>query len=518
MRKQVYAVIPCDIRTLIRNNRVGFFSRGLTDRPVCWENTQMPMFSRSIILLTLLMLGVLLTGLAADPVENRDKAERVILRVSRNLTVMGYVQLEEDDVIVVRDLSGEVQSFAKDKILHIIRLVEPEPNQRGIIVFLDGQTQEAIIIKDDFNNVVFEVDGIRSTLRRMYVDYVTLKLTFEEQYRLYKQRLTPEMHQAQFRFCQWLFDEEKYTLAKKELEDLLKKTDMSEAIRLRTFVDAQLLLDRNPSGDPAGEGGMDSASPESTDENASGIIPVSKLMPDHILTREEVNLIRVMEIDFRKPPKISIKPETVRRFIETYREDRRVPITPDGQARLFRTAANRPIEFLRLLFELRARELYGEVEVLTEPLALNLFRRRVHNAWLINNCATRHCHGGMEAGRFFLHRRGYKDDRVRYTNLLILDRLEIEPQWPLINYSEPTDSLIIQYALPRDLARKPHPEVRGWKAVFTRGNRRLLQETISWIQSMMHDPRPDYPIEYEPPKLNVMTSDGGPERPARPPR
>ena len=178
---------------------------------------------------------------------------------------------------------------------------------------------------------------------------------------------------------------------------------------------------------------------------------------------------------------------------------------PKGQTKLFRDAADQPLSVLRLLFELRARELYGEVEVLTEPRALNLFRQRVHNSWLINNCATTRCHGGLNAGRFFLHRRGYKDKRVRYTNLLILDRLELDPDRPLIDYDEPRESLLIQHALSRDLARRPHPDVRGWRPVFTKANSRLLEDAILWIQSMLNQPRPEYPIEFEPPMLGGIT-------------
>jgi hypothetical protein len=96
--------------------------------------------------------------------------------------------------------------------------------------------------------------------------------------------------------------------------------------------------------------------------------------------------------------------------------------------------------------------------------------------------------------------RNSSDDRVRYTNLLILDRLKLDPEWPLINYDKPEDSLIIQYGLPRDLARKPHPLVDGWKRVFGPTTPKLMDGTVEWIKAMMQ-PRPEYPVKYEPPKL-----------------
>ncbi len=150
------------------------------------------------------------------------------------------------------------------------------------------------------------------------------------------------------------------------------------------------------------------------------------------------------------------------------------------------------------MFELRARDLYPQVKVLSEPWGLNMFRRRVHDAWLINRCATSRCHGGPDAGRFRLHRRHYKDERVRYSNLLTLQRLDLDPAWPLINYDDPKSSLIIQYGLPANRADKRHPAVKGWKPIFTRATNRMLSRSVNWIEAMMQ-PRPEYPVEYQPP-------------------
>ena len=71
-------------------------------------------------------------------------------------------------------------------------------------------------------------------------------------------------------------------------------------------------------------------------------------------------------------------------------------------------------------------------------------------------------------------------------------------------------SLIIQYGLPRHLARKAHPEVKGWEPVFKRGNNRMLRDTIRWIESMMQ-PRPEYPVAYEPPKPPAAAEETLPE-------
>jgi hypothetical protein len=147
------------------------------------------------------------------------------------------------------------------------------------------------------------------------------------------------------------------------------------------------------------------------------------------------------------------------------------------------------------------------VEVLSEPYALNLFREDVHNTWLMNGCATSRCHGGLQGGRLFLHRENHRDERVRSTNLLILERLRLEGQPPLVNYEEPMMSLLVQHALPRNRARLPHPDVPGWRPVFTPIAQPLLERTIAWIEAMMQ-PRPEYPIDYDPPALDPAPPPG----------
>ena len=439
------------------------------------------------------------------------KPQRVVLRVNRNTEVKGYLELEDDEVVVVRDLHGNRQSFAKARV-HIVRLTEPQPDQSGIVRMMDGQIRRGIIIDDGFDEVIVEIEGIRANLKRATVDYVELAPTVEELYDEYKKTLDPVNHDAHLTLCRWLFEKRRYELAKEETLALLEKVEMPEARSLINIINAQLALKVKPAPAQEEQGAGDDASAEATQPEQpagdSGPVRLSDLLPDQIISTEDVNLIRVFEIDFDHPPRVTITPEAVRTLIEKYGTNSLIPANQTGRNALFRTAADDPLQIVRLMFELRARDLYGQVQVNSEPHALNLFRRRVHDTWLINTCATNACHGGLTAGSFFLHRRDYKDERVRFTNMLILERLKLDPEWPLINFERPEDSMIIQYAMPRDLARKPHPRVDGWKAAFSPANNRLKDEAIEWINSMMQ-PRPEYPVDYEPPVLGAARSEAG---------
>ena len=286
-----------------------------------------------------------------------------------------------------------------------------------------------------------------------------------------------------------------YEECRAELADLVEVADLFEARKLMATVEAQLKLAR-----PDGE--TDAAAGEGEDGPArtGGPVRQSDLLPQDILSAEDVNLIRVYEIDFNDPPRVTVSTDAIRELIEKYGDSRLIPATSEGRTALFRED---PLKIVRLMFDLKARELYPRIEVETEPPALNLFRERVHNAWLINSCATSGCHGGVDAGRFFLHNRNHRKSQVRYTNLLILERTRLPDLPPLVDWERPLDSLIVQYGLPRTEARHKHPDVRGWKPVFTNANARLLDDFEEWVKGM-YRPRPDYPVDFRPPELDSV--------------
>ncbi len=434
---------------------------------------------------TALVVILLAASLAAAVAQQEGPAEpdrAVIIQVNRNLEVRGYVRLEDGDHITILTLDNELERFPKARILKIVRLVTPEPDQAGTVFLRDGQRRTGIIIEDSFDRVVLEIEGLRSILPRDTVDYVVLDPTFEQRYRMYKEAMRPNIPQEHLDLCQWLVENRRYDLARKELLELLRTAPSPEAQQMLRLVEAQLALGKPQEEPPAG---ADEEGAPDTDDGP---------LPDRILDYDDVNLIRVYEIDFARPPKVAIDADTIRTLIDQYGTSKLVPATAAERQALYRAD---PLQVAELMFNLRARELYPRIRVLNEPWSLNVFRRRVHDTWLLNNCATSRCHGGPDAGRFFLYRAHYKDPRVRYTNLLILERLVVDADWPLINYDEPDMSLIIQYGLPRSSARKPHPDVKGWKPVFGPGSQRMHQDTLDWIALMMQ-PRPQYPVEFDP--------------------
>lgn len=443
------------------------------------------------------------TSEPADPADAGESADledfesapsaplRVYLIIDRHTELGGRLVRQTADEIVIEH-AGEQKTFPKARILSIIPLVEPEPGQNGVVRLRDGNTFRGIVLADDLDEVRMEIAGIETRFPRKSVLQVVLEDSDEDKYRRLKQAIPKIDHVRRLALCRWLHERRMYREALAELDELLADFDLGDARSLRAVVAAQLALER-PAPRPASRSAGGEIDPGDV---ARGTIPLKDLLPQRLLSREDVNLIRVLEIDFRRPPRVSIDPETIRTLIQRYAAHPAIPATSEGRTRMFRAD---PIDLVRLMFELKARDLYPQISVDSEPYALNLFRQRVHDAWLIGNCATSRCHGGLDGGRFFLHSRNSRDERARFTNLLILLRSEW-PEQPLVDFERPLDSLIIQHALPRTEARFPHPDVPGWKPVFTNANQRLLADSIRWIESM-YQPRPTYPVEYEPPVL-----------------
>ncbi len=426
--------------------------------------------------------------------------ERVILYVNRKETFAGVVAFEDDDIIVVRGRNNELRSYQKHRVRQICRLVDPKPGQQGVVHMRQAPSREGEILEDTFDRVVVRVNGIEHVLDREVVDYVELRPPFEEQYAKLKSSIQPNQHQRRLTLCRWLFEQKRYRLAQREIVALERDAPtLAGLVPLRRLIDAQVALLDDRETAPAARPTTPAGDTPINQRPGRDVGPVNAadLMPDQILTSADVNIIRVYEIDFDNPPRLQVDADTRRAVLEKYGSRSVVPVGQAARDRLLRGDAE---DFTRLIFALRAREFYPQIQVLTEPEALNRFRLDVHDAWLINGCASTRCHGGVHAGELFLHRRNSKQPRVRYTNFLILERLETDPDYPLINYDEPLMSLIVQYGLPRAEARRPHPNVEGWRPIFRRSNRRLLDKTIEWINAM-YIPRPEYPVEFEPPRM-----------------
>lgn len=427
----------------------------------------------------------------------------------------GTVVSETDLIITVTD-GLETRTFNKAKVLDIIELVHPKPGQRGLVQLRDGTIVRGEILKDSLEEVEFQVDSVRGRVPREKVYRVMLELEFETRYARIKAAIAPEEHGRRLGLARWLADQDRLDLAITELEALLRDGDVEEAREMLREINARVKLELavqesrkmsqkkavNQAADAAAAAEQSQAANDggnSAQQPPRGAPTTREMLPKDLLSNEDVNLVRVYEIDFKDPPRLTVSPEGVRQLILRYGSSALVPATTQERNALYSKSS---VEIARLMFDLKARDLYNYIEVEEDPTSVAKFRTRVHNSWLISNCATSRCHGGVDAGRFFLYTGNAKDQRIRYTNLLTLLNFKVDGK-PVVNFEDPPNSLLIQYAMARSSARYPHPDVKGWRPVLSTSTPQLLQDTLDWIRSM-YQPRPEYPVKYVAPKLDAV--------------
>lgn len=391
--------------------------------------------------------------------------------------------------------------------------VEFDPEAIAAMRALEAELEEARVMLRtgrEFVGVFIERDGRRLTLRVRGEDLrldLADAVEFEmlgpvvESYHLLRAATGDDDTPARLHLVRWLRDRGAYLTALEEVESLLELEPFNnEATQSRVWLREQIRLQ------------VSKYTGQNEQEEDAGSAR-RKIQAFPVLSPEEINLIRVYEIDFNRPPRLHIPRPAVEQLLDLYGEHELVPSSPEGRQALLRRD---PLTVLDLMFRVQARPLYGEVKVLEDPASMRMFREQIHRSWLVGanmSCASSSCHGGQEAGRLFLNNHLSNRDATVYTNFLILERYRLKDGTPLINYDEPAESPLLQMALPRERSKRPHPEVgrsagrRGWRPFFRDEDDLRFKRAVEWIQ-LMYRPRPDYPIDYTPPlPRGVLRSD-----------
>jgi hypothetical protein len=377
-----------------------------------------------------------------------------------------------------------------------------EANPETVVILKDGQRFTGFMIERTPEKVVLRIAGIDMTLKASSVERVEVLAPVEERYRQMRAVIDDSDAEQLLMLAEWLRVRARWDLALQEIDQALAaKPGHPEALKLRLLVQSEKELAEKP------------RVPRNVHGAGPGAQEGEPAFP--LLSPAEINTIKVFEINLKDPPRMAIPRETVDQLIESYKNDRRMPQTPEERALLHRAS---PSKVLDLMFKLRARELYPQVKVIDQPRSMRLFRDSVHGTWLMNSCATTRCHGGAESGRLRLFNKRINTDETVYTNFVILERYRLPDGKPLINYDEPGESPLLQMGLARDVSKYPHPvvpaaEARGdlWKPFFRNVDEMRFQQAIEWIKAM-YRPRPEYPIEYKPPTPEAVmpAADEGP--------
>lgn len=408
---------------------------------------------------------------------------------------------QPDDATETSDSTSDPEpDAASEEAVDPLGGLSPDPNEelQTVIFFRDGGRLDGFLVSRDQDRIVLRVSGIATPFGMETIERVESLPPLLERYRSLRRAIRDDDIGQLILVSKWLMAHGKYEWAVRELERIVARDPGNQdALSQLTLAREQAALHAKSRGQGAPGAGPAGGVPPTSP--AAGSRPRAVRTPFPVLTPEQINLIRVYEIDLKNPPRLSIPRELIDQIIERYADNPLVPRLREGRESLYR---QKPIEIVELLFKLRARELYPMVRVLENPAAIKAFRDDVHQGWLMNACSSTACHGGTAAGRLQFATTRPGSDATIYTNLLILERFRMQDGQPLIRYDDPAASPLLQMALPRERSAYPHPRTKGGRsprASLDDPQDPRFVATTRWITSM-YTPRPDYPVAYEPPQ------------------
>ncbi len=377
---------------------------------------------------------------------------------------------------------------------------EPVPGDDVVVVMRNGQRLSGEFVARTPDLVAVKVAGVEARIPASEVERVVAQMPLRERYQQMRSMIDDGDIDRLLLIAEWLRANGLLDEALAEITHILKVAPSNgQALRLRELIDKQVLLRDRQRDLPKAP--MRTGIP-SEDPDVEGARAAVVWEPP-LLTPEQINLIRVYELDLSDPPRIIVPRETVDQLLEEYTGHPMIPTSREGKAEFYKLA---PEEILSVMFTVQARDLYGQVQVLANPASMRQFKDSVNRGWLATSCATQACHGGPDAGELALVGRRPSSDEAVYTNFLILERHRLSSGEPLINYEEPEKSPLLQLGLPRSGSAFPHPEVKGWNPTFRNARAKRFEQTVDWIRSM-YEPRPEHPIDYPPPE-----PEGGPTK------
>ena len=396
----------------------------------------------------------------------------------------------------------------------IFLLTTPALARIATITLKDGRTLTGEIVSENDKHVVVRISNIDTPIDRETIASIAEQQDIAEQFRQKRAELKDDDVDGRYELAKWLVVDlkdkdnelQRYEIARTELQSLSVQAPENNQVKLllRVAEERIKLLQEPPATsngtpprtgdtrpDPATSGTGDAAAP-------SGDLPTEKL------NAEQINLIKVYEVDLnsRPAPRVTVPQEVIESLLKDYAREASVPKGRAEQDALRRAP---DVKKLEALFEARARPLYSKVTIHSDPTVLLKFRSTIQPRYVLNYCGTVDCHGGPKAGKLFLFRDLPDSTETAYTNFYILDAYRDDIGY-MIDRQKPDLSLLIQYGMPRENATLRHPDVPGWKPMLLNERSAVLKELQSWVRELMPGVR--YPISYKAPSLKAEEEDG----------
>jgi len=368
--------------------------------------------------------------------------------------------------------------------------------RQGGLKTRDGKTLEGDI-EEKPDQVVITMHGIKTTINRDNVDgqveyFDNVEARYQSKVAALPKKPSVNDHLA---LARWAFDVKAYDLSLKEIEEARKiDPNSAEAQTLEQTVLSQRRIEKTRPAAGTGTGTTPAAGTGTgTGTGTTPAIGTKPLTEKKFLSPDDINSIR--QIEWRKEdtivPRVMVPVDVRKKYIDMKALD------PGAFS-----ATSMPEQAYYILSDPKVPDdMKKDIRITTDPQALVEFRKVVQPL-VLNYCATVGCHGGHNAGEFFLYFNNPEKEEVAYTNFYILQTYKKNKgEFSMLDRTYPDRSMLAQFALKPDAAEMKHPEIKGqtYKPISPNKSGNGYKVIVNWMKSLQAG-EPNYNIKYTIPR------------------
>ncbi len=379
-------------------------------------------------------------------------------------------------------------AFATVGLVTSVLLAKP-----GVVTMKDGHTYEGDVQEKDAQSVVVTIHGGETHLSRDDISKIEYHDNVLDEFNDRMAKLDAKDVDGRIRLARWAFDQEQYDLSRQALEQALGIDPKNkEAQDLLETVRSQIRMERVKSTQP---------STLTIGANAQAMAKASPQSDRKLLSANEINKIRQEELRATdNGVRFNFTNDVKKRYVTLMNME------------IGTVNAMRPLDQALSILDGNYPEgvhLSDDVKVLSDPASIRDYRNLIQPL-IMTGCATSGCHGGPNGGNFILYTLTDNAEAVSYTNFYILTQYvrkvgSMQPgvfgatERRMIDRGNGHLSLLVQYALPPDIAEYDHPDVKGYRPMFHNLEDQDMRRFVTWMDDTLRPMYPDYGISYTPP-------------------
>lgn len=356
----------------------------------------------------------------------------------------------------------------------------------AVVTMKNGTRVEGEVVEETPDAVVIETHGVRTVIQRVDMESIETRESFEKEFADRRAKLAEGDVAARLELARWCFDQRHYPEAR-EIADEAAKLDpnSTDAAAMQELIRRQVSLENR-----AGQ-----ATPPSTPTDLHST-PAS--VERAFLQAGDINLIKSAELQSTDNPRFRFENGVEKRFLEVSGAD----------AKEFSKLS--PMEKYTRISKAGSVDMLRDVSIMGDPARIATYRQKVQ-PMMLSGCASAGCHGTMAGKGFVVFLNANGSDGATYSNYYILMQykrmLQSEGtglfaqgkvQRRMIDRSNPEQSLLLEYGLPRGMATYKHPQVNGLSATFRDKNDPRYKTVLAWIKTL-GPIEPTYHVNYTPP-------------------